>query len=236
MRVSEVYASAQGEGPNVGRTTVFVRFGGCNLRCPGWPCDTQHAIDPAFRHDWEKLDPQQLVERATTVARSAGTRLITLTGGEPLLQKASELYDLTSRFIWDGYELDAFSNGTFLYPQWWLDRVTTIIDWKLPGSGEDPINKNRIDNVRHAMQNIAGMKKQAIKFVCKNREDFDAAYNIASAYHLNHQNLDIFYGRVWETPDITDAELVELVLQKKLPWRLNRQEHNYIWPAHERAR
>ena len=33
-----------------------------------------------------------------------------------------------------------------------------------------------------------------------------------------------------------DADLVELVMKDKLPWRLNRQEHNYIWPANERRR
>ena len=36
MKVNEIYTSIQGEGPNTGIPTTFVRFGGCNLRCPGW--------------------------------------------------------------------------------------------------------------------------------------------------------------------------------------------------------
>ena len=37
-RVNEIFYSLQGEGKNTGRAAIFVRFAGCNLRCPF--CDT----------------------------------------------------------------------------------------------------------------------------------------------------------------------------------------------------
>ena len=33
LRLVEIFSSFQGEGIYVGQPTVFVRFGGCDLRC-----------------------------------------------------------------------------------------------------------------------------------------------------------------------------------------------------------
>ena len=40
MRINEIFYSLQGEGFFTGTPAVFVRFSGCNLRCPF--CDTNH--------------------------------------------------------------------------------------------------------------------------------------------------------------------------------------------------
>jgi 7-carboxy-7-deazaguanine synthase len=234
MRVSEVYASTQGEGPNVGRTTVFVRFGGCNLRCPGWPCDTQHAIDPAFRKEWTRTSPSDLVEQVAKVAELAGAQIITLTGGEPFLQPAEELREFVDKMSLLGYQVEAFTNGTLLYPDWATRGVAMIMDWKLQGSGEFlTLRENRLENLVQ-LKRQAEWVEHSVKFVCKDFLDLEQAEALWSLY-VRGSKVRTYYGRVWDG-DITNAELVGYVMERKLPWSLNVQMHNYIWPANERGR
>lgn len=236
LRVSEIYASTQGEGPNVGKTTVFLRFGGCNLRCPGWPCDTEHAINPSFRTEWRKLEVDDVFKETVKVAEIAGAKLITLTGGEPFLQKHSELEILVSMLRENGYQVECFSNGTIEYPDWAMKNIHFIMDWKLPGSGEDHMNETRLKNLVKLSNTTdhVPLYPQSVKFVCKNEHDFTLALTLWSVY-LKDTTVRTYYGRVWDG-EISNAELVKRVMFFRLPWYLNVQMHNYIWPANERGR
>lgn len=92
----EVFTSAQGEGPEVGRTTVFVRFGGCDLRCrwcdspgtwrpvPGWRLETAPGSE-VFVERANPVSCTELVEVIDQLAPQPST-WVSLTGGEPLLQ------------------------------------------------------------------------------------------------------------------------------------------------------
>lgn len=71
-KINEIFYSIQGEGYFVGTPTVFLRFSGCNLRCPF--CDTSH-------EDGEMMDDDEIVRRVS----SFPSRRIVLTGGEPSL-------------------------------------------------------------------------------------------------------------------------------------------------------
>ena len=70
----EIFESLQGEGRNMGRPCVFVRFAGCNLKCP-W-CDTD--VTKRFSASLDEL----LAELGQYKAKS-----VILTGGEPTMQK-----------------------------------------------------------------------------------------------------------------------------------------------------
>jgi organic radical activating enzyme len=90
----EIFSSFQGEGPHVGRSTLFVRFGACDLRCR-W-CDSPHTWkagprcrieDPALG-EREVDNPVALAEvaAAAEALHVERHRFVSLTGGEPLLQ------------------------------------------------------------------------------------------------------------------------------------------------------
>lgn len=82
IRVSEIFYSLEGEGPHAGTPTLFVRFFGCNLKCPGFGksvesdvfipvyesgkpkatgCDSQYSWHPWFKkHAREFADADSL--------------------------------------------------------------------------------------------------------------------------------------------------------------------------------
>lgn len=234
LRLSEVYLSIQGEGPRVGRPTVFVRFGGCNLRCPGWPCDTPHAIFPKeFRKEWKKVEPDDVYREILEAAKGLEWFNVCYTGGEPFLQKHEDLAELTELLRGnDRVEyIECFSNGTLEYPQWALDAVAFVIDWKLPGSGEYMVGEE--ERLKNADRMIPYAWMNAVKFTIASRADYEAARQIYWNT-LKPTDFMIFYGIVWNK-NVTNSTLIGWVLEDKLPWIFTMQAHNHVWDRKKRG-
>jgi len=85
VRVSEIFYSIEGEGIEIGRPEVFIRLVGCNLRCE-W-CDTKYAFN-----DGEEVNIDEIIQEI----RRYPCRNVSITGGEPLLQR-EELLELIRR-------------------------------------------------------------------------------------------------------------------------------------------
>ena len=238
LRVSEVYKSVQGEGPRVGWPTIFVRFGGCNLRCPGWPCDTQHAIDPKYRTEWKKYEVDALAEVIADTSTGLPDTNICFTGGEPMLQQEGDLY-LLVQALWQqhGFQtIEMFSNGTLAYPAWVHEHIHLIMDWKLAGAGENFTARTE----ENRWNNIANLDDgDAVKFVIKDSADYEEAMSVWFDYQKmtrrkSFEQPEFFYGIVWGG-EFTNEQLVEKVLADGLPWRLNIQTHNHIWDRNKRG-
>src|SRR4051794_1447265 len=122
LRITEVYPSIQCEGPRIGMPTTFLRTAGCNLRCPGWPCDTQHAIDPSIYNDsWQRQSPTAVALRVDPLVAN-----VCWTGGEPFLQPEVDLREL-AQILWTAdHEIECFSNGTIAYPDWAIEEIAFI--------------------------------------------------------------------------------------------------------------
>lgn len=95
-RVNDIFYSLQGEGRNTGRAAIFIRFAGCNLKCPF--CDTDFS-------QYEEMSDEDILNRI----KSYPSRFVVLTGGEPSLQVDRLLVDLLHSH---GYELAIETNGT----------------------------------------------------------------------------------------------------------------------------
>ena len=102
-RVNEIFYSLQGEGFWTGTPMVFLRFSGCNLKCPF--CDTDHA-------GYQAMNAEEIVAE---ILRAGGDcRRVCVTGGEPSLQLDETLVDALHGA---GFKVHVETNGTRPLPK-----------------------------------------------------------------------------------------------------------------------
>ncbi len=210
LRITEIFLSLQGEADTVGMPTVFVRLTGCPLRCRY--CDTAYAFSGG-----------QTEPLAGIVARVAafGVRHVTVTGGEPLAQRACA--DLLRELCDAGYRVSLETGGA-------LDvggvdpRVVKVMDLKTPGSGE--CDRNRYENLDLLK---AG---DQVKFVICDREDYRWACDRLHEHRLA-ERCEVLFSPSHGQQDA--RELAEWILADRLPVRFQIQLHKYLW-GDERGR
>ena len=130
LRIAEIFGpTIQGEGALIGEPTVFVRAGGCDYRCV-W-CDSLHAVDTRFRHDWAKMSAQEVWGKVRDL--SGGQPLtVSLSGGNPAIQDFAPLIALGTA---EGYRFACETQGSIARP-WFADLDTLVLSPKPPSSGE----------------------------------------------------------------------------------------------------
>jgi len=135
LRVNEIFYSVQGEGGRSGKSSIFIRLAGCNLKCPF--CDTEFA-------EFTEMNLSQIL---TEIQQYAGHDIV-WTGGEPTLQLNEQvLYFFKSR----GYLQAIETNGTNKIPhgidyvaispkQFNQQLIEVVDDWHT--------NNGRVDEIR----------------------------------------------------------------------------------------
>jgi organic radical activating enzyme len=135
-RINDIFYSLQGEGHNTGRAAVFIRFAGCNLRCPF--CDTEF-------DSYHEMTASQIIEAISPYP----ARFIVLTGGEPTLQVDEAFIDLLHQY---GYEVAMESNGTRPAPQN-LDWLTVSPKQKMrKDQGQETRGERTPDEIKMVFQ------------------------------------------------------------------------------------
>jgi len=103
--------------------------------------------------------------------------------------------------------------------------VIRIIDVKCPGSGES--GKNHWPNLDHLRP------ADEVKFVIKDRLDYDYARDVVARYGLIGRCAAVLFSPVHG--ELDPRQLAEWILADRLPVRLQLQAHKYIWGAQTRG-
>src|SRR5260221_4152524 len=92
LRITEMFRSIQGESTGAGRPCTFVRLTGCPMRCV-W-CDSEYTFSGG-----EHISIDDLLKQV----RAFGCRLVEVTGGEPLAQRA--VHTLITRLCDESFDV-----------------------------------------------------------------------------------------------------------------------------------
>lgn len=233
FHVVEHFISINGEGKRAGQLAHFIRFAGCNLNC-GY-CDTKWANQPDV--DYEIYNEEELYR----LIKEPGVKNITLTGGEPLLQKdIKKLLELLRRDKELRVEIE--TNGSIdiqaFMPEKGMDcesllersqcqdNISFTLDYKLPVSGmEQRMCFSNYRNVRAS---------DTVKFVVGSREDLIRSREMIDACKLVEKGCSIYLSPCFGA--IKPEEIVDFLIQQNMnDVNIQLQLHKVIWDSDKRG-
>lgn len=193
LPVMEHFYTIQGEGFHQGRAAYFIRLGGCDVGCV-W-CDVKESWDAA-KH------PGYSIDEVVSAVEKSKTKLVVITGGEPLMHNLDEL---TSLLRSRGFETNIETSGAHPLSGYWNWICLSPKKFKAPLPEILPVANE-------------------LKVVVFNKSDFDWAEKYAAQMP---SNCKLFLQPEWDKA----AEVTPLIIEyiKKNPqWELSLQIHKYI--------
>lgn len=161
----DVFYSIQGESTDVGSLCVFVRLWGCPVYCSY--CD-----QPQPKSSKKKISIEGMVSLIRKTA--IGCNNVCITGGEPLIQR-NDLIPLIYELISLDYKVSIETSGCVPIEQSIFNRnFKYVMDIKCPSSNVS--SKNIYENIMY----LQG--KDELKFVIKDRKDYDFAKQVIKDY------------------------------------------------------
>ena len=158
MKVYSIFKSIDGEVNwfGQGTQTTFLRLAGCNFSCPY--CDSAYAQS---NDDTSETSVPKVFD--TILAK--GLRKVTITGGEPMLQK-EEVYNLTKLLTQNGFDITIETNGSikpYAFGSYF------VMDYKTPSSGMN----DRMISEENFVSSLTF--RDFVKFVINDEKDLNFA-------------------------------------------------------------
>ena len=177
--ISEIFYSLQGEWPNTGKPSIFVRFWGCNLKC-SW-CDSKYAW---HKDHIKEMKTMELYDICNLIESFDGTHVI-FTGGEPAMFQ-DKIWLIMEGLDWYTFEIE--TNGSFPI-NLQFDQVN--VSYKFLSSG----------NKKYELKAL--WEDYAYKFVVNSKEDREEMEAIIAEHNL--KNIYIMpLGRTSDSQDRDD--------------------------------
>lgn len=210
LPVAELFRSIQGEGPETGLPTTFLRLVGCPLRCV-W-CDSEWAFSGGSLWSEQKIMDE---------IRREALPGFCLTGGEPLIHKrVPELLKQVLQ-VEDISQVSVETSGAEpldLIPA----GVRKTVDWKAPssGAGESFLEAN-----------LAFMGPgDCLKFVVAESADLPWLLNLYHQYGLVHLGCDLRV-HVAQGTGLSVPAVADWLITEGLTMHLGVQLHKLLWPG-----
>ena len=210
IKINEIYYSIQGESTFTGLPCIFIRLTYCNLRCTY--CDSEYTF-----HEGSDMTIDEIISKI----KDYPCNLIEVTGGEPLFQK--NCIPLLEKLVELKYGILLETSGSLSIKDV-PKQIINIIDFKCPSSNME--KKNYWENINYLN------KKDEIKFVIGNREDYDWAKNKISEYNLLNK-CTILMSPTYN--EINPKTIAEWILKDGIDIRFQIQLHKEIWEESTRG-
>jgi 7-carboxy-7-deazaguanine synthase len=193
LPLMEDFYTIQGEGFYQGYAAYFIRLGGCDVGCV-W-CDVKESWDAS-------LHPLVSVEEMTRRAKSSGSPIAVITGGEPAIY---DLLPLTSELHAEGLKTNIETSG--VYP------LTGNWDWIC-------FSPKKFKAPHESIYKSAN----ELKVIIFNKSDFTWAEEHASKVN---NSCELFLQPEWSK----EKEMLPLIIEyvKSNPkWKVSLQIHKYM--------
>jgi len=243
LEINEIFGpTIQGEGKYTGNPSIFVRFGKCNMQCPGFEveyetpsgikkrsCDSFYASDIAFRNEWKKYKKSDdLILDVSTYLPQYKVDIV-ITGGEPLLYWKNEEFQKFMKYYIDrDFKITIETNTSInieLFESW-HKKIVFSMSVKLSNSGES-ISKRL--NIKTLTEIINNTQDSYLKFV------IDKDFLIKAEVEINNilQNIptcEVYLMPLGDTSEIIDQNslsVIEFALEKG--YKYSDRLHIRVW-------
>lgn len=216
MRVVEIFDSIDGEGRFTGCLATFIRLGGCNMRCSY--CDTGYALKAT---DGQEMTVEQIIDEVKRI----GNKHVTLTGGEPLMNKYTPV--LVDKLCKSGYFVNIETNGSFDVSAYQNENTIITMDYKTVSSGErHKMSIDRINTLR---------SWDVLKIVC----DETDLHDVADLLSQIETEAEVYISPIFGKADPKNlVEFIKAMRDDKIKTdriRVQVQLHKIIWNPEERG-